>query len=240
MREFCDNLKRMERFVKLSKTIIATDVLFPLVLIIFYIGFFFFARNTIPNGEELVTLFREVYRTYGYQIIFLAALLESMVLINFLVPGSLALAMGAVFAKSGGLELELVILTAGTGSILGYVVDYFLGRLGLDTLINKLGYKDTLKDIEKRINRKTLTLSFINPTIASFFSVSAGIIKFPGITFLLTATLATFVWFSIWGLIFYITGDVLLEILTRYFTLVFIIVIGATTLAQFIRKKNNK
>jgi len=226
----------MERVIKISKIIFATDVLFPLGLILFYIGFFFFARNTIPNGEDLVTLFREVYQVYGYQIIFLAALLEALVLVNFLVPGSLALAMGAVFAKSGGLSLELVILTAASGAIIGYVVDYFLGRLGLDALINKLGYKSTLKDIEKRINRKTLAFSFVNPTIASFFSVSAGIINFPPVTFLLTATVATLVWFSIWGLTFYLTGDILLEVLTKYFTLVFIIVIGASFLAQLIKK----
>lgn len=229
----------MEKVIKISRTIFATDILFPLGLIIFYIGFFFFARNTIPNGEDLVTLFREVYQVYGYQIIFFAALLEALVLINFLVPGSLALAMGAVFAKSGGLSLELVILTAGTGAVIGYIVDYFLGRLGLDALINKLGYKSTLKDIEKRINGKTLALSFINPTIASFFSVSAGIINFPTITFLVTATLATFVWFSIWGLIFYLTGDILLEVLTKYFTLVFITIIGATVLAQMVKKGQN-
>lgn len=227
----------MERLLRLTKTIFATDILFPLLLIIFYIGFFFFARQTLPTGDELVTLFREVYSTYGYQIIFFAALLEALILVNFLIPGSLALAMGAVFAKSGGLSLELVILTAGTGAVIGYTVDYFLGRLGLDAIINKLGYKNTISDIEKRLNRNTLAMSFINPTIASFFSISAGIVKFNPVTFLLISILATFVWFSGWGILFYLTGDVLLEILTRYFTLVFVIIIGATMLAQIIRKK---
>lgn len=230
----------MKKLLNLSKTIFATDILFPLLLIIFYIGFFFFARQTLPTGDELVTLFREVYSTYGYQIIFFAALLEALVLINFLVPGSLALAMGAVFAKSGGLSLELVILTAGSGAIIGYVVDYFLGRLGLDAIINKLGYRKTITDIEKKLNRKTLALSFVNPTIASFFSISAGIVKFNPVTFLLIATLATFVWFSAWAILFYLTGDVLLEILTRYFTLVFVIIIGATMLAQYIKKREKK
>jgi membrane-associated protein len=227
----------MKKILNLSKTIFATDILFPLLLIIFYIGFFFFARQTLPTGDELVTLFREVYSTYGYQIIFFAALLEALILVNFLVPGSLALAMGAVFAKSGGLSLELVILTAGSGAVIGYTVDYFLGRLGLDAIINKLGYKKTIIDIEKKLNKKTLTMSFINPTIASFFSISAGIVKFNPVTFLLISTLATFVWFSIWAILFYLTGDVLLEILTRYFTLVFVIIIGATMLAQYINKR---
>ncbi len=227
----------MKKLLNLSKTIFATDILFPLLLIIFYIGFFFFARQTLPTGDELVTLFREVYSTYGYQIIFFAALLEALILVNFLVPGSLALAMGAVFAKSGGLSLELVILTAGSGAVIGYTVDYFLGRLGLDAIINKLGYKKTIIDIEKKLNKKTLTMSFINPTIASFFSISAGIVKFNPVTFLLISTLATFVWFSIWAILFYLTGDVLLEILTRYFTLVFVIIIGATMLAQYINKR---
>lgn len=230
----------MEKLLKLFKTIFATDLLFPLLLLIFYIGFFFFARNTLPTGEELVTLFREVYQSYGYQIIFLAALLESMILLNFLVPGSLALAMGAIFAKTGGLDLELVILTAATGAIIGYTVDYFLGRLGLDAVINKLGYKNTLKEIEQKINTKTLSLAFINPTIASFFSLAAGIMKFSGVTFLLIATLATLIWFSLWGLLFYITGDVVIEIVTRYFMLVFLIVVGSTILAQFIKKKGGK
>jgi membrane protein DedA with SNARE-associated domain len=228
----------MQKTFSLFKAIITHDLLLPVIMLTVYIAFFFFAKGTIPTGEELVALFREVYREYGYLIIFCAALLESLVLINFLIPGSLALALGAVFAKSGELDLTTVVLIASCGAIIGYITDYLLGYAGLDRLLKKLGYAKVLSEIEKRVNKKIFALGFINPTLGSFFSLSAGIINSSFPTFLIIAVLSTLVWFSLWGILFYTVGEVLLEIVSKYFGLVFIITFGSTMLFQLVKKKN--
>ena len=227
----------MQRIVNLIRAIITSDLLLPVLLLAFYLGFFFLAKGTLPTGDELVNLFRQVYKDYGYLIIFFAALLESLVLLNFLVPGSLALAMGAVFAKTGGLDLTSVVLIAATGSILGYIIDYLLGFAGLDRLLKRFGYEKVLLEIEKRVNKKMLAFAFINPTFGSFFSVSAGIIKSNFAIFLLIAVVSTLVWFSLWGILFYTVGEVLLEVISKYFPLVVIIIFGSTLLSQLITKK---
>lgn len=229
----------MQKIVTLIRAILASDLLIPVILLCLYMGFFFFVKGTLPTGDELVELFRSVYREYGYLIIFTAALLESLILLNFLIPGSLALAMGAVFAKSGGLDLTLVVLIASSGATLGYITDYLLGYSGIDRLLKKFGYEKVLNEIENRVNKKVIALAFINPTLGSFFSVSAGIIKSNFPIFLTIAVISTLVWFSLWGILFYTIGEVLLEIVSKYFGLVFIIVFGSTLLFQLIKKKGD-
>ncbi|EKD90822.1 MAG: hypothetical protein ACD_30C00087G0011 [uncultured bacterium] len=209
----------MSQYLKYIQTIFKSDLFFPLVLVIAYIGFLFIVRGIIPSGAEIINSFASLYHKYGYEIIFVAAFLESLVLVNLFVPGQVAMALGAVFARTGQTELPLVILVAGLGAFSGYCLDYILGYFGFSDVIKKMGYSDFLtlaKSNLRKFGKRGLILGFIHSNLGSFLSLTAGTINFNWKIFLTIAILATFVWTSFWGILVYSLGEVFLDIFKRF------------------------
>src|SRR5205823_4215768 len=63
--------------------------------------------------------------------VFLGTLGENTALLGMLLPGNTLALLGAVYARLGTLNLSWVILLASLGTILGYNIDYLLGRFVL-------------------------------------------------------------------------------------------------------------
>lgn len=231
----------MSQYIKYIQTIFKSDLFFPLILVIAYIGFLFIVRGIIPSGEEIINSFASLYHKYGYEIIFVAAFLESLVLVNLFVPGQIAMALGAVFARTGQTELPLVILIAGLGAISGYCLDYILGFFGFSDVIKKMGYADFLtlaKDKLRKFGKRGLILGFIHSNLGSFLSLTAGTINFNWKIFLTIAIISTFFWATFWGILVYSLGEVFLDIFKRFSFLLIGLAAGLMFLLRL--GKNNK
>lgn len=220
-----------------------TDLILPIVLILVYIVFLIIAKGVIPSSEELIATFAELYSKYGYEIIFLAAFFETLVLINLFVPGQVAMAMGVVFARSGQTELSLVILVAATGSVCGYLLDYVLGSYGFADIIKKVGYKNLLDQSQKQLKRfgkRGLIFGFIHSNIGSFLSLVAGAVEVSWKVFIPITVVATFFWLTLWAILIYIFGDAILMIISKYGFLIFILGIAGMILNMFWKEKTIK
>lgn len=220
-----------------------SDLILPTVLIIAYIIFLVLARGVIPTPEELINTFASLYSKYGYEIIFLAALLETLVSVNLFVPGQVAMAMGVIFARSGQTELSLVILTASAGSICGYLLDYVLGSYGFADIIKKAGYKNLLDQAQKQLKRfgkRGLIFGFIHSNVGSFLSLVAGAANVSWKIFIPIAIVATFFWTTLWGILIYIFGEIILMIISKYGFLLFIFVIAGMVLNMFWKEETIK
>ena len=233
------------RFVwRLISLIFRLDLLIPFLLIASYLSLVFIAKGSIPSSEEMIGLFSELYAKYGYEIIFISAFLESLIIISLVVPGTLALALGIIFARTGQTDLTLVILTVIAGALLGYLLDYTLGYLGFSDLLKKLGYGKFLEQSKQKLSKfkkRGLIIGFIHANFGSFLSFSAGATGYSFPTFLLVASLATIAWTSFWSIIIYSLGDIVLEILKRYSFLFFMAVLAVLFLSQIWNrdKENN-
>lgn len=206
-------------FNKFIGLFLRSDLILPLILIVSYIIFLVIARGVIPTSEELVLAFADLYQKYGYEIIFFAALLESLVLINLFVPGQLAMALGVIFARSGQTDLVTVILVASVGAVCGYLLDFILGTFGFSDIIKRLGYGGLLIQARKQLKRfgkRGLILGFVHSNIGSFISLTAGASNTSWRVFVPIAILATFFWLTIWGIVIYIFGEVILTLISKY------------------------
>lgn len=231
------------RIKSLISLIIKNDLILPLALLITYIIFLIVARGVVPTSDELIIVFSDLYKQFGYEIIFISALLEGLVLINLFVPGMLALALGAIFARTGQTELTLVILTASVGVILGYLVDYLLGFFGFGDVIKKLGYEGFItasKEKLKKFGNRGLIIGFFHSNVGSFLALAAGISRYSFINFLVVAIASTLVWATIWGIAVYFLGDIFLYILKRYSFLLVLAMIGFLVLAGLWQKGGRK
>lgn len=218
-----------------------SDIFIPTLLLVVYVSFLIIAKGAIPTADELIKTFSNLYAKYGYEIILAAAFLESLVLVNFFVPGQVAMALGVIFAKTGQTELTAVILTASLGAISGYLLDFVLGMYGFSDILKKIGYGQFILRANQELKKagaRGLALGFIHTNIGSFLSLAAGTANYKFYPFFIIASVSTFVWASIWAFVIYALGEVFLLILTRYMVPLVLIIIGILFLSKYWKERN--
>lgn len=219
------------------------DLFMPGLLVVVYMVFIIIVRGSVPTAAELVATFGALYADYGYAIIFSAAALEALVIASFFVPGMVAIALGAVFARTGQVELPLVVLFAASGAIVGYTMDFILGYLGFSDIFKKLGYGGIVAKARKQLLHSrsgTWILGFAHPNVAAFLSLAAGTVGMNIFRFLIVASLSAFVWATVWGVAIYSIGDVVLTILTKYSFLLVIAIVAGLILTRFFMKEEKE
>lgn len=231
------------QIARLVRLIIKNDLILPITLLGTYIVFLVVARGVVPTSEELIEVFADLYRKYGYEIIFISALLEGLVLVNLFVPGMLALALGAVFARTGETDLTLVILTASLGIVLGYVIDFLMGYFGFGDTLKKLGYEgflQTSKEKLKRFGNRGLVIGFFHSNVGSFLALAAGTIRYSFVNFIVVAVASTLVWATLWGIAAFYFGEVFLLVIKKYSFLVVLAIIGFLVIANLWKNSGTK
>ncbi len=212
--------------LRLLRRIFSISIIEPIALILVYVGFLYLMDGVMPDSERLIEHLESLYQRYGYEIIFLGAILESLVVVNILAPGMVALAFGGVFARTGQLDLSMAILAAVAGALAGYVIDFFLGYFGFSKVIGRLAGLDTLDRIKTQVNKadlKIFSLGFFHPNLGSIIALAAGTVEMKFAKFLSLASVSTLVWFCLWGILVYTLGDIVLVILTKYLPAITII-----------------
>ncbi len=229
----------MKNFVSSISARLSGELIVPFFLIAIYIVFLVAVKGVIPTAQEILAYFTKLYQSYGYEIIFVSALLEALVVINFFVPGLMAMSLGAIFARAGHLELTLVILAAISGLVIGYTIDFLLGYFGFGDILKKIGYGWVLTKARGQLDKfgdKGLILGFAYPNVASFLSLGAGTLKFKFLYFFFLAAISSLFWIPLWGILIYSVGEIFLTILTRYSFLVVTVVIASLVLLRMLRK----
>lgn len=233
----------MSRLFRVVEVFFSSALIAPLFLIVVYIAILFILKGSALTPSAVVEHFASLYERYGYEIIFMGAFLESLVVINFFVPGATIVVLGAVFASSGYVDLTYAVISAATGSILGFTIDYLLGYFGFSGIINRFGYGATLKKAKKQLDDssvRTFALGFIHPNIGSFISAAAGTIGMKFVNFFILALFSTLTWSSIWGLVIFAFGDIFLKILTRYTPLLVILILSIWVLLALYQKNQGE
>lgn len=228
------------RFVK---AIIKNDLILPITLLATYIVFLIIARGVVPTSEELIAVFADLYLKYGYEIIFVSALLEGLVLVNLFVPGMVALALGAVFARTGQTDLTLVILVASLGIILGYIIDFLMGFFGFGDTLKKIGYGgflNTSKEKLMKFGNRGLIIGFFHSNVGSFLAFAAGMMRFNFVNFLIIAIASTLIWATLWGIAAYYFGDVFLYLIKKYSFLLVLLVFAFFVIAGYWKYRSGK
>lgn len=230
-------MKYLHRYLNL---VFSTDLLAPLALVVFYVIFLIIIKGVVPSSEEIIANAQSLYSRYGYELIFFGALFESLVLVNLLAPGSLAIGLGAVFARVGVLDLTTAVLSAILGAVLAVIIDYYLGYFGFSKVLTRFGLGKILLNAKQRLEKdpiKSFSLGFIHPNVGAIVSLAAGASKIKFKYFLGLATVSTAAWLSFWGILIYILGEVFLKILTKYFPLLAILFICIWVLSILYSKR---
>jgi membrane protein DedA with SNARE-associated domain len=143
--------------------------------------------------NEWIELLGEFYNQYGYVAVFIGTLAENTALLGVFLPGNSLALLGAVYARLGTLNLGWVIFLASLGTILGYHIDYLLGRFvlarvasnwGRTRLGRRLRLAGRLRLARMLIAKhggKAILMSHLIGQFRSFVALSAGMtrMKYP-------------------------------------------------------------
>lgn len=168
---------------------------------------------SLPSDQELLALSEKYYSEYGYRVVFIAAFLEGLLLINWYVPGSVVAILGVTLAKQSGLSpfftVSLIVIAFFSTS----VINYFLGRYGWYRLLLKFGLQKPLDEARIKIAKAGLPIVFsssIHPNLGALTATSAGILHLSFRRFCLYSFSGLIFWDSLWGLIIYYLGEQLI------------------------------
>src|SRR3989344_5172598 len=210
------------------------------LLLIFYLTFFIFVRGKFPDAETTLLLVKDLYKTFGYYLVFFGALLEGMLLVGFYVPGSTTVLLGASLSKTGIVQFPIVLILGTFGLLISYSINYLLGRYGWHHILARLGLNkgiDIAKDKLEKHQTKTIFLGYIHPGSASFLSTAAGILKIPFKKFLILSLFAQSLWGILWGSLAYFIGLPMIEFVLKYFVFVLPTIIVIWMVRKIIIKK---
>lgn len=144
--------------------------------------------------------------TYGYAVIFVVILLESM---GLPLPGETVLVTAAAFTARGTLSLPIVIGVAVFAAILGDSGGYWIGRTGGIALVQRYGtalhiHASTLERAEQFFARhgpKTVFLGRFVALLRMWTAVLAGVTRMPYRVFAVYNVLGAVCWASLFGVL---------------------------------------
>jgi membrane protein DedA with SNARE-associated domain len=153
--------------------------------------------------------------SYGYIVVFLLVMGESL---GLPVPGETALIAAALYAGSTGkLEIEKVIVVAAAAAIIGDNIGFAIGRYGGAKVLVKYGHKVRLHEGRLRIGiwlfrhhgGKVVFWGRFVSILRTYAAFLAGANRMSWPRFLVFNTTGGILWAIVFGLGYYLFGDVL-------------------------------
>lgn len=170
----------------------------------------------LPAVSQMVGFVVHLFETYGLVIVFLSAAIESLLLIGGYFPGTLIIFLSLSVGGGDLKKTMATVLMASAGMLLGYSVDYVLGKRGVSRILNKLKLEGEVEKLKKEIDRQGVWAGFflyILPGFGALISTTFGIIKYDFQKFFGFMILTVLIWNSIWGLTGYVFGDEVMKVI---------------------------
>ena len=176
--------------------------------------------------------------SYGYLVVFLVVLIESM---GVPVPGETVLIGAALYAGSTGkLEIWWVIAAAIAGAIIGDNIGFAIGRYGGAKFLLKHGHKIRLHEgrlkigiwLFRRHGGKVVFWGRFVSILRTWAAFLAGVNQMRWPRFLVFNAAGAIVWATAFGVSYYVFGDVLKRLSTAID--VSLAVLGAAVIVAFV------
>lgn len=218
--------------------ITVSNIVTLLLVLLVYGGIIIFLRGHIPDAKTIIKIISDLYKTYGYSLVFVGGILEGLFLIGNYVPGSAVIFLGSALSRTGQLQFPWVIFFGVVGLNVAYSANYFLGKYGWYHILARFGLEKQILYTEKKLKENTfkaIGIGYFSITTAAFVSTAAGIIRLPFRRFLMLSIVSQLFWSLVWGGVAYFFGLPLIEFVLKYFALA-AVAIGIVLMVRYILK----
>ena len=168
--------------------------------------------------RDWISLLAEFYDQYGYALVLFGSLGENTALLGLVLPGGTLSLLGAFYARQGTLSLGWVIFFAWLGTVVGYHIDYLLGRYVLAGAVqrwsgSRLGRRLRLagrirlaRAFLSKHGSKAILISHMIGHMRSFVALSAGMTHMHYPSFLVSELVAALLWNIAYCMVGYFVG----------------------------------
>lgn len=211
--------------------------------VLIYAVVLIFLRNKISDFSRMILIAEQIYGTYGYLLIFLAALVEGTFIVGLYMPGSFIVFLGASLARMGITSFPLVILFGILGFSFGYSINYCLGRYGWYRIIEGIGFERKITETKNNLKHHyniALFWGYIMPSTGAMLSTASGILKVPFKEFIFKTILIQAFWSLLLGGLAYVFGKTFIEMFLVYFGLIAFLGFGMYLLKRTYKRNRQK
>lgn len=159
----------------------------------------------LPSPAELASMGRDLYVRYGLFVLFAAALLEGLFMVNIYLPGSFVIVLSVYLSDRSISELAAIAVITWTAFLLASVFNYLLGSTGGYRSLLALGHRDTISGMQAWIGKRgslSHLLTAFHPNIQAVFSVCLGITHFGLARATIRSAIALLFWVPLWTVFF--------------------------------------
>lgn len=195
----------------------------PLILLSTLVIFLVIASIFFPTPDALLEVLKRYFELYGYPVLIISAIIESIPLINLYFPGSSIILLAAAFSRQGSLNIYAVVLLTAASFCLTYALNYWIGHAGWHKLFIKFGMGEALEKTKKQVQKHGswwIWISYVHPNLGALTSTAFGILKLPFVPFFIQTIFANLVWTFFWGFLMYCSSGQLVAILTARWLLI--------------------
>lgn len=172
----------------------------------------------LPEPDQVYQVVIELFEEHGLVIVAVCAFVEGIVLVNLYFPGSAVIVIGVAAAGGDIPRVVAVVAVTTVAFVLASQVNYFVGFLGLHTIIERFGGTRWLQAAHKRYEKHGILVvppSFVHPNIGAFMSVTCGLARMTWRHFTALAVASILVWNILWGIVAFYGSNALSEAATR-------------------------
>ena len=117
----------------------------PAILLCFILSVgLFWNMLGLPDKDTFVLIIKKYFDMYGLWLILVAAIAESALVVGAYAPGSMVIFLGVILSVGNTRLAVAVVLTTAVGFMIGFSLDYILGRYGWYKLFMHLGFEKSL------------------------------------------------------------------------------------------------
>ncbi len=167
------------------------------------------------NIIDILTTQSDIFTVGIYFFITIIAILESIPMFGFLVPGQIVAVTGGILAHLGSLDITTVIIFLSIGTIFGDLIGYYIGKKYGESFILKYGKYFFIKPqhfsktqaLILEHTGKTLVIGRFNSVTRAFAPFVAGAAQTPFLKFLFFIIIGGISWASCFSLLGFAFGQ---------------------------------
>ncbi len=189
----------MNKKIKIILKILSMPLSLMAVYILVYLLWSYF---NLPKDEQLIEITTNWFKHYGLWIIFISAILEGTLILGQYYPGGLVIFLGVISAGRDIPRVIAVVSVVSLAFVIGYIIDYLIGKYGWYKLFLKFGLGKSLDTAQTKLKKHELNaiiFSYWEPNLASITATAAGILQIPIKKFFLHSLIGIIIWNSFWG-----------------------------------------
>jgi len=168
----------------------------------------------LPSQEEMIPIVKNYFDRYGIILVFVSAIIESGFVYGVYAPGGIVIFLGVIFSTGNPVQAVLIVTSVILGFLIGYSIDYILGKYGWYKLLVHFGLEKMLSDVKNKVEKYELSstwLGYHDPNAGSLIATSYGILQHTYKRFITYTIGPVIFWAIFWGTLAYILGEKILK-----------------------------